>query len=83
MQNIKIPIIPTDLEITPSELDYLNHISEPLFLRLNNHYQHALLLNSDAILCIIILICRANNQYPENINILIPLILKHNISLES
>mgnify|MGYP006356535987 FL=1 len=79
MQIPKIPSIPADIEISSFEFDYLEKISEPLFQLLNDKYPAANLLDSDHLLCFIIILCRYNNRYPKDITELIPAIKEVNI----
>lgn len=78
---MQLPIIPhpypKDLIISESEAIYLNAISEPLFKILNEQYPESIILESDTILCLVILICRHNAKYPT-IDELINPILKLN-----
>lgn len=69
---------PDTFHISREEFNYLNKIQDPIFKELNEKHKNSLLYKSDSLLCIIILICRQNNEYPQDITKLIPLLIKHN-----
>ena len=77
MQIPNLTNLPADLEINPTELEYLENLQEPLFLKLNTENPFNQKYTSDQILIIIILINRLNNTV-YSLWDLYPVILKIN-----
>lgn len=79
MQNIpSLSSIPGDMDISQSELSYFNKYNEDIFRILNEEYPAANLMDSDHLICYLILLCRYNNYYPTDIREFIPHIIHIN-----
>jgi hypothetical protein len=78
MQMPIIPSIPSDLELSLAEFKYLENIQESVYQILNDKHPESQIMDSDHLLCFIIILCRHNKYYPKRAQTLIPSILAIN-----